>query len=273
MNVHAYLLRIGISGPVRADRETLFQVHRAHLTAISYENLDIHLGRLVMLDPAAAFDKIVRRGRGGWCYEMNGLLAWALREIGFETELYGAAVGVADPSERANLDHLALCVKLDDEAWLLDAGFGNAFLDPLPLRVGEHTQGHLRFRLDFDVRDSYWRFSNLTQGGPGFDFLAQPRALEEFAERCQWLQSAPESGFVRLTVCHRLRADYAVLTLRGAVFSVTDVGGRALETISTYERYRDTLRHVFALHLSDEEISTLWQSVWPAHQKWLAAQT
>ena len=83
MNLAAYLARIGHTGPVQPDLATLRAVHRAHHFAIPYENLDVQLKRPVVTDPAAAFDKIVTRRRGGWCYEMNGVLGWALAEIGF----------------------------------------------------------------------------------------------------------------------------------------------------------------------------------------------
>src|SRR5690349_13822179 len=92
MQLSAYLDRIGYGGPVRADLATLKALHRAHLLTIPYENLDVQLGRRVTTDPADAYDKIVRRGRGGWCYEMNGLFAWALGEIGFSViRMAGAA--------------------------------------------------------------------------------------------------------------------------------------------------------------------------------------
>ena len=69
-----YFARIGYSGAHGTTLTTLRAVHRAHLLAIPYENLDIHLGPADTLDPEATFDKIVDGGRGGWCYEMNGLL-------------------------------------------------------------------------------------------------------------------------------------------------------------------------------------------------------
>src|SRR5258708_36615628 len=88
-----YLQRIRYDRPVRADLETLTGLHRAHLLNISYENLDIHLGRRLSLDPAAIFDKLVTAKRGGWCYEMNGLFGWALGEIGFKFQLLAGTVG------------------------------------------------------------------------------------------------------------------------------------------------------------------------------------
>ncbi len=270
MNLDHYFARIGYNGPCTATRDVLFAIHRAHLTAIPYECLDIHLGRALSLDPAAIYDKIVLRARGGWCYEMNTLLAWALRACGFDLTVISAAVGPADKSEWALRDHMALIVRCDGE-WLADAGFGNAFLEPLPLDEGAYARGGFVFRLARE-EDGYWRFHNHAQGGPGFVFHTDARAQDDFAPRCEWLQRAPESAFVKLALCHRLRADHAMLALRGAVFSVTDAGGRMLRVLDSRDDYAATLRHVFALRLDADEIDALWARVWPAHLAWAAEQ-
>ena len=92
MDLQAYLDRIGFKGPVRPDLATLRAVHRAHQYAVPFENLDVQLRRPVVLDIEPNYDKIVRRRRGGWCYEMNGVMGWALREIGFDVMRMGAGV-------------------------------------------------------------------------------------------------------------------------------------------------------------------------------------
>ncbi|MGB1778531.1 MAG: arylamine N-acetyltransferase family protein, partial [Longimicrobiales bacterium] len=84
MDLHSYLDRIGFVGTARPDLDTLKAVHHRHLLGVTYENLSVQLGERVGLDPAESYVKIVEGGRGGWCYEMNGLLAWALEEIGFD---------------------------------------------------------------------------------------------------------------------------------------------------------------------------------------------
>ena len=80
LDLDAYLKRIGHAGPVRADLETLNALHEAHVNAVPFENLDVHAGRPVMFSLEAAFDEIVTRRRGGWCYEMNAVFGWALGE-------------------------------------------------------------------------------------------------------------------------------------------------------------------------------------------------
>ena len=85
-------------------------MHRAHLLAVPFENLDIHLGRPISLDQDALFGKIVTRRRGGFCYELNGLFALLLRELGFEVTLLSAGVARADGGFGPEFDHLTLLV-------------------------------------------------------------------------------------------------------------------------------------------------------------------
>ena len=40
-----------------------------------------------------SFEDGVEGGRGGWCYEMNGLLGWALEEVGFDKATVKSLVG------------------------------------------------------------------------------------------------------------------------------------------------------------------------------------
>src|ERR1044072_486231 len=92
IDVEMYLQRIGYDGPVLPTARVLSALHRAHLVAVPFENLDIHLGRRLTLDEDALFDKVVKRRRGGFCYEVNSLFAALLRRIGFEVTLLSARV-------------------------------------------------------------------------------------------------------------------------------------------------------------------------------------
>ncbi len=263
MNVETYLERIGYYGPRQPTLDSLRAIHRAHLLAIPYENLDIHLGRKLMLDLDPIYRKIVEDRRGGWCYEMNGILAWALGELGFDVTMLGSNVGAPATGEVDNdLDHLVLLVQLD-QPWLVDVGFGNAFLEPLPLVEGEHQQGWMNFRLERE--DEKWFFHNQMYGGPGYGFTLLPRQLSGFARGCHELQTSPDSGFVRTTVCHRFTQD-GIVTLRGAVFKQVSAAGVREEEINSLYRYRQVLSETFALdaNLADG----LWDGVWRRHLIW-----
>ena len=147
MDLNAYLKRINYKGSLEPSFDTLRALHRAHLLNITYENLDIHLGRSLVLDEDVIFEKIVREGRGGWCFEMNGLFAWVLRELGFEVRLLGGAVNRILRGDETKLGHLLLLVNLG-KPYLADVGFGNGFLEPLPLSQGSVWQDFLEFQLE-----------------------------------------------------------------------------------------------------------------------------
>src|SRR5690349_12134838 len=156
MDIDTYLRRIHYNGERAPNAATLDMLHRAHLLAVPFENLDIHLGRPIVLDQNALFDKIVARRRGGFCYELNGLFALLLRELGFDVALLAAGVARADAGFGPEFDHLTLLVRTPaDEtqsaAWLADVGFGDSFRAPLRFAEGaEQEQDGRAYRLDRD---------------------------------------------------------------------------------------------------------------------------
>ena len=281
MHLNRYLQRIRFEGPVRPDLSTLQALHRAHLLAIAYENLDIHLGRALLLDSEAVFAKIVDGNRGGWCYEMNGLFASVLREIGFDVTLLASAVDRVPEGNDGDFDHLILRVRCDDQPeqpWLVDVGFGNGFFEPLPLVAGTHAQRGFTYRLthrdDVHGHDVHghdeWFFHNDHRVGDGFGFLDCPRQIDDFASRCTWLQSEPTSPFVVRTSCHRF-TPVGVVGLRGAVLKTITPERASDIVINSRIDYARVLRHTFGLSLTDHEIDTLWSRVWPAHLAWVAS--
>ena len=92
MDYSAYLQRINYDGPLTPSAETLRQLHLAHLLSVPFENLSIHWHEPIVLDDDALFEKIVRRRRGGFCYELNGLFAGLLRTLGFQVTMLSAEV-------------------------------------------------------------------------------------------------------------------------------------------------------------------------------------
>jgi N-hydroxyarylamine O-acetyltransferase len=264
-NLPAYLARIGFQGQPRVDAHTLRALHQAHLLAISYENLDIHLGRALTLETDSIYEKIVQQGRGGWCYEMNGLFAWALREMGFSVTLLASAVNRAVHGLAAERNHLILRVRLERD-YLVDVGFGNGFFQPLPLEPGLYQQGWQAFELA--QMGDHWRLIDHGSGGPGYDFTLEPRQMGDFAAQCQHLQTAPDSGFVRAMVCYRFMHGQ-IVNLRGLVLRRYGNGGLTETTLQDERAYHRTLTEVFGLRLPDGDLAHLWQIAWAKHQAFL----
>jgi N-hydroxyarylamine O-acetyltransferase len=126
MEVDEYLERISYSGSREPGVETLRQLHRAHMLSVPFENLDILLGYPIELSLPSLYDKIVRRRRGGFCYELNGLFGWLLEQLGFKIAMLSVRVfNGAKPGPE--FDHLILLVELD-EHMVADVGFGDSFL-------------------------------------------------------------------------------------------------------------------------------------------------
>lgn len=145
VDVDAYLDWIGFGGTPAVDLATLTTLQRLHMTAVPFENLFITQGIHVGTDADASFDKIVRRGRGGWCFELNGAFGALLEAIGFRVTLLGAAVLLDGPN--AAIDHLTLEV-MADQPYLVDVGFGDSFIRPLALnRSGPQDGGNGTYEL------------------------------------------------------------------------------------------------------------------------------
>src|SRR5262249_41185975 len=109
-----YLDRIGAPLPSALDVAALRELHRRHLEAVPFENLSIHLGEGIVLTEDALVDKIVRLGRGGFCYELNGLFAALLDGLGFSVSLHAASMFRDDGTLTPAFDHITLLVELDE---------------------------------------------------------------------------------------------------------------------------------------------------------------
>src|SRR5271170_3784323 len=135
LDVSAYLDRIGYYGSTAPTAETLRAVHRAHMMAVPFENLDIAAGRRIAMDEDAFVRKIVEQCRGGFCYELNGAFAALLQALGFRVTLLSARVAREGDAEAQEFGHLCLLVELE-ASWLADVGFGDSFVEPLRLEAG-----------------------------------------------------------------------------------------------------------------------------------------
>jgi N-hydroxyarylamine O-acetyltransferase len=263
MNIDAYLTRIGLSRPLPPTLETLKAVHRAHLRAIPYENLDVQFGRPVTIERPAIFEKIVGRRRGGWCYEMNGLLGWALGELGFKVTRATGAVMRELAGEGTLRNHLVFKVELDEGLYLADVGFGDGPIEPIRLVEGPFESGGLPFSLT-KLDEDWWRLRNHPHGGaPSFDFNLAPVDEALLAAKCDEQQYAPQSHFVLNLFCFRFRPD-GVIGVRGRVVrTVTPQGyeDRILNSADELVRFFDE-----ELDLRDPELASLWPKICARHE-------
>jgi len=243
----AYLERIAYRGPRDATVATLRALHLAHLYAVPFENLDIHLGQPIVLDQAALFDKIVTRRRGGFCYELNGMFCALLRALGFRVTMLAAGVAHETGGYGPEFDHMTLRVDLD-EPWLADVGFGQGFR--LPLRLNEtapQEQDGYAYRI---IGEGGYRVlqGRAAEGAwkPQYRFTPQPHVLSDYGECCLYHQTSPQSHFTQNRICTLATPDGRI-TLSGMRLIITSGAEKTERTLADAAEYAAVLRDLFGV--------------------------
>jgi N-hydroxyarylamine O-acetyltransferase len=248
VNAPAYLKRIRYEGPTAPNAETLRSMHRAHMYAVPFENLDISLGREITCDESRFLHKIVDERRGGFCYEMNGAFAALLRELGFQVTLLSARVSGGDGHDGPEFDHMALRVELEED-WLADVGFGDSFVEPLRLEPGiEQEQFGRRYRLTSADGGLCLEANSNEVWKKQYAFTLQPRELSEFAGMCHYHQTSSDSHFTQKRVCS-LATPEGRITVTGDKLIETRNGIREERVLKGDEDWRAVLRDRFEVSL------------------------
>ncbi len=263
MNLDDLLRRIGVTGSFSADAASLRRIHRAFVQSLPYENLDVQFGRPLTRSPEAAYRKIVDHRRGGWCYEMNGLLAWALEQAGFRVRRLAGGVTRETAGDSVIGNHLVLLVDLEDGVWLADAGFGDGLIEAVPLREGQFQNGVYRCALE-RADGGWWRYRNDPRGSAAsFDFHEDVSNEALLEKHSQLFQSDPGSGFVLNAVVQRWTPD-AMLTLRGKILKIVAADDARAQNLPDADAYVSTLKDSFALDLP--EARALWPRIEARHR-------
>ncbi len=268
-SIDTYLDRIRYSGPREPDASTLSAIQHQHLLHIPYENIDVRNRTPLDFDIERIFDKLVLNNRGGWCYEMNGLLGWALGELGFQVTRMCGAVNREHGGEENWGNHLVLRVDLD-VPHVVDVGVGDGLRFPVPIAEAEHTQGGLAFRLQH-LEDDVWRvhnhpFSNVTS----FDFRnvsASQESEDTLWNKCSDLQSDPQSHFRLLLIVQKFNHD-SIDVLIGRILTRITPSGKTGHTLANLDQMQTTLEQTFGLR---EDIAHLWDDIQAKHE-WMLEQ-
>jgi N-hydroxyarylamine O-acetyltransferase len=249
----AYLRRVAVPRPLTADTVTLHVLHRAHQLTVPFENLSVHLAEPITLTDDALVDKIVHRGRGGICYELNGAFALLLESLDAQVTRVAARVYSADGQLGVPFDHMALIVRSSDGSgpWLADIGFGRNSVYPLLFdsRAEQDDPGGRFLLTDTDTDDG--DVDLLRDGQPQYRIERRERVQSDFAPTCWWQQSSPDSHFTQATICSRL-TETGRVSLSDRTLIVTSNGARSEQHLPTDEAllaaYRDhfgiTLDHI-----------------------------
>jgi N-hydroxyarylamine O-acetyltransferase len=248
MNVEKYLDRMNYAGRRDVSAETLRALHKAHMLAVPFENLDNHFGTRIVLDEEKVVHKLVDQRRGGICYELNGAFCGLLRAMGFSVSMLSAGVARDEGGFDPPYDHMALLVQLEDR-WLADVGFGDSFREPLLLDDrNEQLQGAEAYRLvDADGYVIVER-RKLDEWKPEYRFTLEPHEYSDFADMCHYHQTSPESIFTRRRACTRATEDGRI-TVSEMRLIITSRGEKQERELASHEEWQSALREYFGVEL------------------------
>ena len=252
MNIKHYLKRINYTGDLSLNLEVLKNLQQSHLLYVPFENLDIQYGNTIDLDLDKIYSKVVEQGRGGFCYELNGLFNELLRELGFNSKMISARVYDSKNQKFGEeFDHLAIIVKLNNVEYLVDVGFGEFAFHPLKMELNK-TQSDPRG--DFIIeehKNGYYQVSKM-EGETKlveYIFTKKKRDLMEFTEMCRYHQTSPKLHFTQKRLISKPTQNGRI-TISGNMLKVTDNGGIIKELTFDNQNFSELLLNWFGIEES-----------------------
>ncbi len=256
--LNAYFERVQYSGRTDVSLETLRELHMAHVFTVPFENLNIHMGRPVDLDPDALIAKIVHQSRGGYCFEVNGLFALVLESLSFKLDrLLARVLFGRDPQKPSPRTHQLLLVHLGDERWLADVGYGGrGLMMPFPFWIGYTDR---QFTAHFSLRHNESLGYVLQEEMDGqwqnlYAFSLEPHLPVDFVTPNYYTSTWPGSHFVQQRMC-ALPTPTGRVAMTNATLKITTNGVSTETHAENHEQYLTMLRDHFGIHLTAEEIS------------------
>lgn len=248
MDARQYLKRIHVDLQ-EADLEFLQQLQYNHLFYVPFENLDVIRRVPIYLNLSRVYEKIVMNNRGGYCYEVNGLLQWLLEEVGFDTYLVSATVMRPTGKFAKRSTHVAIIVNLE-QPYLVDVGFGNAQLQPMTLDGETFTdvsgtyKVHQVDQTTYDlmrIHDGEWRIL--------YRFPLKKKSLIDFHEGIVYNQVSKNSTFTHSDLITK-PTETGRITLRDHTLTTTVHGERTEQQLSPEEK-ENVLRETFGIVLDE----------------------
>lgn len=250
MDVNAYLKRIKYTGNLNPVRDVLFQLQKAHLFSVPFENLDIHNGREIRIDTKRIFNKIVNENRGGFCYELNGIFHFLLKNLGFEVKRISSRVYSDEKGFGPEYDHLTNLVTVDNVEYLVDVGFGDFSIFPLEFVLGKEQKDPAGIFIFEKYDEDYFivRKKEEDKFKPVYIFSTTERDYTEYEPMCHFMQTSPDSHFVKKRLC-TMPNEKGRKTITGDILKIKENGEITEETIKGDDHFRQILTNHFNIIL------------------------
>ena len=253
MDIKNYLERIGFEGAARADFNTLNELQYRHFLSVPYENFDILRGVDLSLDVKDLYRKIVERGRGGYCFELNALFNWLLCGIGFKTKNYFAKFLLDEPDiTRVMRRHRIMCAEIEGAYYLTDVGVGS-IVPERPLKLAENEETEIRGVIYKFSKDIFlgWVLNILRKGEwtPLYAFTEEEQQEIDFVQPNFYCQYHPDSIFNKKNMA-AIRTETGKYSLDGNIFRIFELaGGKTTDKVCTDAEIPDILEKYFGIRV------------------------
>ena len=250
MEKRKYLDRINYSGDLNPSLSTLRKLQKTHLLHVPFENLDIHYQKPIILNIDNIYKKIVQNNRGGFCYELNALFYELLLSLGYKAKRVSARVFKKGEEYGPEFDHLAIIVKIENQEYLTDVGFGEFTFGPLVLQT-KKTQKDERGIFSIKEHNNQYLQVNKEEKNkwiPQYIFQNKECELDEFNEMCIYHQTNSNSHFTHKRLISK-PIENGRITISGNVLKL-----RALDAVDERNLMSETefvkeLKHYFNIRL------------------------
>lgn len=246
-----YLKRFNAYPVKEAYLQDLSRLQSLHMEHIPFENLDVIRKVPIYLNLESIYEKVVTHKRGGYCYELNGLFCWLLNEVGFDAKMISATVVKPDGSAAKKDTHAAIIVELD-APYLVDAGFGDSTISPIPLGGERHTDNSGTYKIE-EVENGLYELMRENDGDMKvlYRFTLDEKQLEDFHEGCIFNQVSEESPFTHDDIVTRATPEGRI-TLSGMTLTRTVNGKKEKQELSQAEKEK-LLEDEFGIVLHTEK--------------------
>lgn len=255
LDLNGYFDRINYRGAAEPNLDVLQDLVTAHTRTIPFENLDPLMGVPVDdLSPESLTNKLVRRRRGGYCYEQNGLMGYVLAEIGFRVRRFaGRVVWMLPPDAPVGAQtHTVLAATFPGSVgpYLVDVGFGGQTLtSPIRLQTGSVQQTTREpYRLQ-DRRDGLVLQAQVRGEWQSlYEFTPRTRPLIDLQVGSWYVSTHPSSIFVTSLMVARVTDD-ARMNLAGRDLTIHRADGSEKIRLEDAAAVVDTLRDRFGIDI------------------------
>ncbi|WP_114765025.1 arylamine N-acetyltransferase family protein [Vibrio rhodolitus] len=259
-SIQHYLSHLAIPPDLDGLARVNYMVKK-HLSLFAFSSTNVVLERDLPLDIDAIVERLVERKQGGYCFEHNKLMQFALEHLGYQVRPILARV-LLNGNEYNRRSHRFTLLTWQGKNYIVDVGFGIG--SPQEAMVLEsrdyHWQdSHVRLRA---IEGQDYRVEKMEDDGiVTFYRFDLSEATEDDCEASHYYtHKFPQSNFVNNLVISKIHANKRQLVRRLEVFEYDDLNGSETSTaITSAEQMHQVISQQLELNFSLQDAKQVFE--------------